>query len=325
MVDTVYGDRSNRIRGLQRALGRLGHAVDVDGAYGPRTAGAVGAYLRARADSRLPDWVIDGILADSPEVAVSGLRTVGAWCRPASLSTPDEIIGFAKQTKIDRLDVVVNDHSRWRAPTEFDTFALPKIEKFCMRARDRGLQVHLMSWIMPHAAYIERAAYVLVPLCRRIGAASLQWDAEEPWTKAKSPLPYETAAKCIRSAFSGLGCPMGANAIGATPIPKFAPLAAICDYVVPQVYATKTSGLAPNTAPARFHQRFKAAFGRPIVLGLAAYGQRGIPGYTPAAAITAALDATIALGEVDTVVYWSIEAIRRSPAVAAAIAGAPRV
>lgn len=324
MADIVYGNRSNRVRELQRALVRLGHPVDVDGTYGGQTAGAVAAYLQRRATTKLPPWVVDGIIGDAPVEVTPGLRSIGAWVRRASLEKPDEIVAFARQTKIDRLDVVVNDHSACRSPTPFDTFALPKIERFCMRARDAGLSVHLMSWLMPHAAYIDQAAAVLVPLCQRVGAASLQWDAEEPWTKANAPLSYDVAAARIRSAFYGLGRPMGANAIASVSIAKFGPLAAICDYVVPQVYATASSGVSPEAGPPRYYRRYRDAFGKPVVMGLAAYKQAGIPGHTPASAIRAAIDATIALGDVDTAIYWSIEAIRSAPKVAAAIAAAPR-
>jgi hypothetical protein len=45
-----------------------------------------------------------------------------------------------------------------------------------------------MSWIMPHAAYIDRAAELLIPICDDVGASSLQWDAEEPWMLAQKPM-----------------------------------------------------------------------------------------------------------------------------------------
>ena len=55
-------------------------------------------------------------------------------------------------------------------------------------------------------------------------------------------------------------------------------------------------------------------------MGLAAYRQSGIAGHTPASAIAAAVDATSVLPDVDTVLYWSLDASRNTPSVARAIA-----
>ncbi len=105
---------------------------------------------------------------------------------------------------------------------------------------------------MPHAAYIDQAAELLVPICEDVGASSLQWDAEEPWMLAHKPMDYREAAERIADRFSNLSCPMGANAIGFVSIAKFGPLADICDYVVPQAYSTTSSGVTPGDGQRQF-------------------------------------------------------------------------
>ena len=169
---------------------------------------------------------------------------------------------------------------------------------------------------MPHAAYIDQAAELLVPICEDVGASSLQWDAEEPWMLAHKPMDYREAAERIADRFSNLSCPMGANAIGFVSIAKFGPLADICDYVVPQAYSTTSSGVTPGDGQRHIFDRYKKAFDRRIVMGLAAFRQSGIAGHNVESAMTACVNAANDR-ECDTVLYWSLRQIRASTAVQA--------
>jgi hypothetical protein len=315
------------VTALQRALAKLGYPLDDDGEFGKKTLKAVQKHARDRTRKGAPAWQVAAIHAEAGtglgegQTATTGIESVGAWCGSSSLANPVRDVAFAVEHGLDRLDVIVNDHSKWREPSRFTIRTPDRIHRLCDAAKEAGVEVHLTSWIMPHADYIDRAADVLIPLCERVGAASLQWDAEEPWTRARRRLTYSKAAARIREAFADLRCPMGANGIGYTPRAKFGPLAEICDYLVPQAYATSTSGIKPEVAPGRFHRRWTEKFARPIVMGLAAYRQTGIAGHTPSSAIEAAVEATSALLDVHTILYWSLAAIRRSPNVARAIAG----
>jgi len=164
---------------------------------------------------------------------------------------------------------------------------------------------------MPHANYIDQAADMLVPLCDDVGAASLQWDAEEPWMLAQRPMKHRDAAERIAERFAALSCPMGANAIGYASVEKFGPLAEICDYVVPQAYSTTSSGVVPGDGQRRIYERYEKAFARDIVMGLAAFRQTDIPGHSVRSAMTACVEAADDLG-CDAVVYWSLRQIRAS-------------
>jgi hypothetical protein len=323
MDDLLVGARGSAVRQLQTDLGKVGHAVAVDGALGPETLGAVQAYAHARTRKGAPGWLVAAIHEEATQHAneLSSLRHVGAWCGATSLASPTRDVDFAAKLGLTRLDVFVNDHSKARAARKFTTYDVAKIEKLCKLAKAKGISVHLTSWIMPHSEYIDAAAATLVPLCAQVGAESLQWDAEEPWTQATGAPSRASAAARIAERFDGLSCPMGATGIGYTPIPKFGPLAQICDYVVPQAYATSTSGLLPEDAPGKFHRRYSTSFARPIVIGLAAYRQNGIAGHTPSSAVRAALLASAKLKGVDTVLFWSLGALQKSAELSTVIQG----
>ncbi|HWB80572.1 MAG TPA: peptidoglycan-binding domain-containing protein [Nannocystaceae bacterium] len=317
--------RGPEVQALQRALTKLGWPLVDDGVFGPKTLAAVQGYAGKRTATSAPDWLVAAISGEArtqpvPATAAAKIRSIGAWAGTRALREPGPAVELAVRTKLQRIDIVVNDHSAARSPRKFDTHSVAKIEALAQRARDAGLEVHVTSWLMPHKAYISEAAAQLVPLCSKIGASSLQWDAEEPWTLAQQAMDRREAAAWLHERFTGLSCPMGANAIGFASVEKFGPLAEICDYVVPQAYATNTSKIAPEAAPPRFHDRYAKLFERPIAMGLAAYGQSGIAGHTPASAVRAAIDATAALGDVDTIIFWSLDWLRQSETVARAVA-----
>lgn len=265
-----------------------------------------------------PDIVVEP-LPPIPVEKVKGIRVVGAWVGASTLANPGRDIDFALKHNINRFDIIVNDHSAKRDPIPFDVRSESKIAMLAKMASDAGIQVHLMSWIMPHSMYIEGAARELIPLAHGIGAESVQWDAEEPWTQARQRMSYTRAAELIKEAFRGSKFKMGVNGIGYAPVDKLGPLAEVCDYAVPQAYSTKSSGLDPSKAPGQFYRRWHSKFQRPIVMGLAAYRQKGIPGYTVRQAILAAAEATRKIGEVEGIIYWSLRHIRSSPDVAKAI------
>jgi hypothetical protein len=298
-----------------------------------RMSGSVGRAIdgaEPNAQKLIDEWkgfrtmVAPMVAGKTPEPTAKGaskgglraqnIRTVGAWCGSSSLADPQRDVDFAVATNINRLDIVVNDHAKARAAQPFTVRSAAAIKKLCDTAQAAGIETHLMSWLMPHAAYIDQAAELLVPICEDVGASSLQWDAEEPWMLAQKPMDYQEAAKRIADKFSDLSCPMGANAIGFTSIAKFGPLADICDYVVPQAYSTTSSGVTPGDGQRRIFDRYKNAFNRPIVMGLAAFRQSGIPGHNVESAMTAGVNAANDL-ECDTVLYWSLRQIRASTAV----------
>lgn len=257
---------------------------------------------------------------DDPDLEPPGIRTVGAWCGLSSLRNAAADIDFALAHGIRRLDVIVNEHSAHRTARPFDTYPRSLILDFCGRAQAAGIELHLMSWIMPFREYLTGAAAQLLSLAQDCGVKSIQWDAEEPWTLARGGMRYEDAAKLVGDLFADRPCEMGVNGIGYTPKAKFGPLADVCDYLVPQCYATSTSNIPPEDAVPRFVRRYREVFGpKKIVAGLAAYRQTGIPRHTVETALLTALAGAQAIEGVDTVVYWSLAAIKRDRRVASVI------
>ncbi|NVB42690.1 peptidoglycan-binding protein [Pseudenhygromyxa sp. WMMC2535] len=269
-------------------------SLSADGKVGPATYAEV--LAAALAEDKLP-----------------AITKVGAWAGRQAMAAPAAAVDFCQRHGIDRLDVVVNDHSHARAPRDFDLLNRQRITALCEAARLADIEVHLMSWVMPHATYIRQAGELLLPLLAETGARSLQWDAEEPWTKAEAPMPYPEAAALIAEVFAERECQMGVNGIGFTPSESFGPLAEVCDYLVPQCYATATNGSRPDqivsTCVSRWRKEFPSE--KPLAIGLAAFRQEGIEGFSPQQAMQASLLDVRAHG-FDTVIYWSLRQLIES-------------
>ena len=98
------------------------------------------------------------------------------------------------------------------------------------------------------------------------------------------------------------------------------PLAEICDYIVPQCYATRTSKADPSTVVTKGLNTWRKKFGDGprFAPGLAAYRQSGIKGHSIRSAMQAAIDN--ADDHASEVIYWGLNSIRKSPKTAAVIA-----
>ena len=260
------------------------------------------------------------VIAVRHDAGASPIETVGAWCGSATLAHPERDVDFAVENGINRLDIVINDHSASRKERAFTVHNTSRIKALCKRAQDNDIETHLMSWIMPHRRYLEQAADTLIPLCEDVGAASLQWDAEEPWVLAEKHMGFREAASLVAEEFSDLPCEMGVTAIGFASVSKVGPLLEVSHYGVPQAYSTTRSGVEPGSGQKMLHKRWRNKFGRPIVMGLAAFRQSGIPGHTVDSAMKACVKASGELG-CTTLVYWSLRHIRASASVRHAIAG----
>ncbi|MCA9656523.1 MAG: peptidoglycan-binding protein [Myxococcales bacterium] len=294
-----------------------------DGRWGPSTVDAVERWQKDQglsADGKVGPQTLVAMFvqARTADPGLWPVVNVGAWSGQSSLNNPNDDVAFCAAHGINRLYVVVNDHSTSRSARDFDTFTRSKIVTLSKVARDAGVEVHLMSWIMPHATYLRQAAEQLIPLVADTGARSLQWDAEEPWTQAVDPPSYEEAAQQVARELASLTVPMGVTGIGYTPADKFGPLAAVCKTLVPQCYATSGGSLKPESAVSSCVDRWRSkGFGGASPaweIGLAAYRQEGIEGHTVASAMTASLDNARAY-QFDSVVYWSLRQIRGSAEV----------
>lgn len=268
----------------------------------------------------------------TPDTLTPFLHSRRAWCGLESLRNPERDVAFAKRIGLTGLDIIVNDHSGDRLPRPFDTRPTQQIVSLATIARDHGLDVHLMSWIMPHESYLRDAADVLPELVAKTGAQSLMWDAEEPWTLAKKRMRYADAGALVGELFADRDFEIGVTGIRYAPTSKLAPLivwrdlpkleglASVCDYITPQCYSTRTSKADPSTVVTKGLRTWRKKFGdgARFVPGLAAYRQDGIKGHTIRSAMQAAIDN--ADDHAFEAVWWGLNSLRRSPKTAAAVA-----
>lgn len=263
-----------------------------------------------------------------PEPEPVGIQSVGAWVGQASFGDPARDVRFCRENNIDRLQIICNDHSKWRSARDFNTYDYDRIVRLAKEAKDAGIDVELMTWMMPHADYIDQAANTLLKLLDDTGGIGIEIDAEEPWTQAKGAMPYADAAARINERFRpGMGeRELGVNFIGYTPVSKVGPLAAIADYGLVQAYATSSNTLKPETVVPKLYRRTRDKLNpQRIDVGLAAYRQSGIPGHTVRSAMTASLAGAQAIEGVTRVTYWSLRWIRKSHSVAQFIRGIDKV
>lgn len=257
------------------------------------------------------------------EPATRVLERFGAWCGSGSMASAATIkrdVAFARWLGLTRLDVIVNDHSASRSERDFDTYPRTKIVALCSAATQAGLEVNLMSWIMPHERYLIEGVKILLELLEQTDASSVMFDAEEPWTQARRPMPYADAAAIVAETLKAHG--WGVTGIGYASAEKLGPLVKLAAYMVPQAYVTSgTPNLDPAHDPFALAKHWQKIFGlRDLVVGLAAYHQTGIPGYSVDQALRASFASANAAKPI-AISWWSLAQIRSSSKVANAIRG----
>ena len=275
------------------------------------------------------------VVRDDDAPANGRLSSVGAWAGLDDIRNPERTVATALALGLDAVHIIVNDHAKQRlppsgplGPTGYPSADIVALAGACHAA---GLEVHLMSWMTPHADYTRVVCSRLVSLAVACRAKSVVLDLEEPQTQARLSrlrrVPLSRYAEHAREVLDlliaplrGLGVEVGFTAIRYADAARVGPIAAHCDYGLVQAYATKSSGADPLTVVAlgvaAWRKRFGAAL--PIRIALAAYRQAGLKGYsTVGAAMLAAAGA--AADVTRTVVYWYIPTIRASPATARAL------
>ncbi len=244
----------------------------------------------------------------------------GAWAGAASMATASTIrrdIALAKKVGLTRLDVIINDHSKWKKPRDYDTYSRTKIVALLKAANDAGLETHVTSWVMPHEAYLRRMGLELHEIAESAPVAAFVLDAEEPWTQAILPMPWTKAADLVAEVMGDLR--WGVTGIGYTPATKLGPLVKRGEFMVPQCYATRDTALRPSQVAPALCKRWRGLFGeRELVVGLASYNQSGIAGHTVESAIRAAFQGAQTQHPA-AVTWWSLSAIRISSDVQKAI------
>lgn len=181
--------------------------------------------------------------------------------------------------------------------------------------RAAGIQVHGMTWIRPEAAFIEPMIEDLAPIVDEAGLASIQFDAEEPWVLTKGD--HNAAALMIHEGSLGpLSVTCIVSRMGHHTIESLASLPSVT-HVMPQAYATKRSVELGHARPVKVQEMAGNLWtkspmrlaGKAQIMGLAAYGQAGIPNHTQAKAIASQFKAALAQPDVEGTCYWSARSL----------------
>ena len=247
------------------------------------------------------------------------------WVFSMGVPAPGGMPGFTRRIS----DLQVTDVAFMLNQATYSGFRLTwspaRIVNAAARLNDIGVAAHLVTWLRPTESYLRDAAVSLRDLCIRTGARSLLFDAEEPWTRHPNIRGRgEAGARDIVSRywtfFADWPCQLGVTGVPYMP-ETVRPLAKVCDYVLPQAYSTHIperrgrscidfSVYRPGNTQATAHRQWRG-FGKPMVMGLAAFRLCRFGALSEQGALQKAITATEDLG-VGEVAYWSIEWLRSS-------------
>lgn len=243
---------------------------------------------------------------------------VGAWAESSVFKDPSRDLDAALACGLSELGCVVNNaykNKSWHllAPHK-------KIETAVRLFHDAGLEVSLMTWVVPSLGWANGMLTDLFPLAAALPVWAVEDDIEEPWTRARTKGAREEYAAHMRShrAYSR-DFARGANAIVYTPHDKFGLVAADADYVCAQAYGTNRwkgqhlfPGRIQKTALRLWEPRYGARRCR-RVMGVPAYRLKGAGGHSTQRAMTLQLDACRDIG-VELARFWSLRHLRGSEA-----------
>jgi hypothetical protein len=194
--------------------------------------------------------------------------------------------------------------------------------------KNAGIDIHLVTWIKPTKRYIESCARVTLPLCEKIGARSLLFDAEEPWygklprlqlTQERS---QEIIDKYFCHSFSDNPCCLGVTHIIGDPHTDrikrtVGPLIEACDYSLPQAYTNtdkkdkcvRTPGCLQKRAARKW-----SSVDRTIVMGLWALSSGRTADWAKDISVTDRIkimsSSQFTAPNIQEVAYWSLRALK---------------
>lgn len=210
----------------------------------------------------------------------------GVWCGRQQLSDPNKWLDMLQDAGCGRVDLIVNDLSRWRVnkrgkitargiaqSVPFKTYDCDKLERFGRMAVVRGLELHTLFWAVPTPEGMARAAQWLNAFQCATGAAGHVLDCEEPITKSSFVAYDNDPDQCADHLAGMLKAPLGVTHIGYAPAHYVRPFVTRAQYALPQTYITKTSGLTAGSI-ARIVRRTRHSLqANQIVGGFAMYRQ----------------------------------------------------
>jgi hypothetical protein len=201
-----------------------------------------------------------------------------------------------------------------------------KIRTFVGALDTSRTRVTLTSWLRPKRAFIDALVADLPAFAEEIGAIAIEFDAEEPWTRA-DPKGFHSHDEAAGYLFDSLRAnPHTARLEIATTCqvdqigtPRMQRLLNESNIIVPQAYSTKSASAShrvggtygPRGLQGRAADRVTnllATSGATVVMGLAAYNRTGWSGQSARDIMRIELEAAVALRgahAIEGVRYWS--------------------
>lgn len=245
---------------------------------------------------------------------------VTAWATRSALSNPVQFADDAVSLGLDGVNIMLNDFSGAREPTQFKTHSRSQLEALSAELHDVGLDVTLTTWVMPHDLFIRGMVEQLPTLIESMGAVRLDLDAEEPWTQSRDSMPFGAAADQIALGMTGYA--MGLSGIPYANTEALMPLAEICPVWLPQCYARPVeNSMDPDHAVTKGVELWRSKFGNQgrIIAGLAGWDMGSDPLRFMTPVVHQALD--VGLHEV---CYWTAQQLMTEATPAEFVRGVAR-
>lgn len=211
--------------------------------------------------------------------APGGPREFGAWLYTSAYNSPGKVADTAARVGLSHLDVFVNGYTR----PEFHSAETSKIEAALELWLSRGFYVSLTSWFRPNAEWVDGVGRVS-DICRKYHVG-LTLDLEDPLTRPAANMSPAQRSYWASQLFDAIGADVTVCGTGIVlgPAEVLRPFYSRCHLLAPQSYANvfNTHGLRmnPTDPPHGTLEELAvnkyATFGKPLVLGLAAWDLEG--------------------------------------------------
>jgi len=207
---------------------------------------------------------------------------------------------------------------------DFGSVSQARLRSFSDLLRGSTIRLTLTSWLRPTRAYIDGLLRDLPTCAQTLGARAIEFDVEEPWTH-QTPSGFATHDEAADYLFAGLATARAAglevavtcqvDQVGTT---KMGRILQNADVVIPQAYSVTGTGSAfavggaygPRGLQDRAARRLSSAVsasGKPLIMGLAAYGRHHWS-QTSRDIMKLELEETVTLGSSNAIRgarYWS--------------------
>lgn len=207
----------------------------------------------------------------------------------------------------------------------FSAVSEATIRDFATRLTGSGTRLTLTSWLRPDKSFIDDLVRLLPPLARGISAKAIEFDVEGTWRRGRvRGFSNHTEAaeyfyNALRAASSGLEIAVTCE-VDPMPTANMRAIVRGADVVVPQAYSAYRASsrshrigapYGPRGIQDRAAQKVAEAVqasGKPIIMGLAAYGRGRWSGSSANAILRMELEHTLTLrnsATINGVRYWS--------------------